>query len=206
MTSFKYQSHCSHHCIPTQDKCYFQCRSTVILHGLQLVYHVNTDSDFTISLLIGAGTLCMTISSEGVVQLLPASRLGYFLSRPVSQTQSLNVVMNSVHVSTQDNEPYYTQKFSDLETTGTTVENNSNNHFLQEYSQHSITHLPNGSYCAKFLSKESHPQLPNNSAICKKRAHSLTLCLSQTLGLLQMYTNIISEQLNRGFIERVYRV
>ena len=47
------------------------------------------------------------------------------------------------------------------------------------------------------------PRLPTNSAICRKRARSLAFRLSQTPDLLQKYNNIISEQLNRGFIERV---
>ena len=113
------------------------------------------------------------------------------------------MVTNSLHVSTQDGEPCDIQQFWDIETTGTTVGNNSNKHFLEEYSQYTITPLPDGSYCAKFPWKENHPQLPTNSAICRRRARSLAFRLSQTPDLLKKYNNIISEQLNRGIIERV---
>ena len=88
--------------------------------------------------------------------------------------------------------------------TETAVENNSDKQFLLEYSKTCITRLPDGSYCTRFPWKENHPPSPTNSNICRKRIHSLANRLSQTPGHLQTYNSIICDQLNRGFIERVY--
>jgi len=192
--------------VPLKISATSSVRTLPYLQGLQLAHPVNTDGHFNISLLIGADHYWDIVEDHiirGNGPTATSSKIGYLLSGPVSHTQSLNVVTSSLHVSTQDSEPCDIQQFWDIETTGTTAENNSDKHFLEEYSQHSITRLSDGSYCAKFPWKENHPQLPTNSAICRKRARSLACRLSQTPGLLQKYNNIISEQLHRDFIERV---
>ena len=84
------------------------------------------------------------------------------------------------------------------------MENSADKKFLEDYSQTSITRQSNGSYCARFPWKSSHPPLPTNYNICWKRTCSLAHRLSQTPGLLQTYNSIICDQLDRGFIERVY--
>jgi len=122
-------------------------RTLPYLQGLQLAHPVNTDGHFNISLLIGANHYWDIVEDHiirGNGPTATSSKIGYLLSGPVSHTQSLNVVTNSLHVSTQDGEPCDIQQFWDIETTGTTVENNSDKQFLEEYSQHSITHLPDG--------------------------------------------------------------
>lgn len=66
-----------------------------------------------------------------------------------------------------------------------------------------ISRQNDGTYCAGFPWKESHPPLPNNFSICQKRTRSLVFRLSQSTGLLQIYDNILKEQLDRGFIELI---
>ena len=51
--------------------------------------------------------------------------------------------------------------------------------------------------------KENHPPLPSNRSICEGRARSLARKLKHTPVLLNLYGDIIAEQLKRGFIERV---
>ena len=182
-------------------------RALPYLQGLQLAHPINIDGDFNISLLIGADHYWDIVEDHIVRGDGPAatsSKIGYLLSGPVSHTQTLNIITSALQISTQLNEDHNIQKFYDLETTGITLENNSDKQFLQEYSQTCITHLPDGSYCARFPWKESHPLLPTNSNVCKRRARSLAHRLSQTPSLLQIYNDIICDQLSRGFIERVY--
>ena len=178
--------------VPLKISVTSRVRTLPHLQGLQLAHPVNTDGHFNISLLIRSN-LYWDIVEDHIIQgngpTATNSKIGYLLSGPISHTQSLNVVTSSLHVSTQDSEPCDIQQFWDIETTVTTVENNSDKHFLEEYSQHSITCLPDGSYCAKFPWKENHPQLPTNSAICRKRARSLAFRMSQTPDLLQKYNS-----------------
>ena len=58
-------------------------------------------------------------------------------------------------------------------------------------------------YTARFPWKHNHPCLPSNRHVCEKRARSLAHKLSQTPSLLQLYGEIISDQLKHGFIEQV---
>ena len=56
-------------------------------------------------------------------------KIGYLFSGLVSHTQALNVVTSALQISTQLNEDHSIQKFYDLETTGITIENNSDKLF-----------------------------------------------------------------------------
>ena len=47
------------------------------------------------------------------------------------------------------------------------------------------------------------PPLPDNFTVCQIRTRSLVHRLTQSPGLLQIYDNILKEQLNREFIELV---
>ena len=193
--------------VPLKLSATSKVRTLPYLQGLQLAHPVIIDGDFNISLLIGADHYWDIVEDHivrGDGPTATSSKIGYLLSGPVSHTQSLNVVTSTLQISTQLDDDHNIQKFYDLETTGIIKENNSDKHFLQEYSQTCITHLPDGSYCARFPWKESHPPLPTNSNVCKRRTRSLALRLSLTPNLLQTYNNIICDQLNRGFIERVY--
>ena len=180
--------------VPLKLSATSKVRTLPYLQGLQLAHPVIIDSDFNISLLIGADHYWDLVEDHIVRGDGP-------LSGPISHTQSLSVVTSTLQISTQLDDDHNIQKFYDLETTGIIKENNSDKHFLQEYSQTCIT---DGSYCARFPWKESHPLLPTNSNVCKRRTRSLALRLSLTPNLLQTYNNIICDQLNRGFIERVY--
>ena len=162
--------------VPLKINATSRVRTLPYLQGLKLAHPVNTDDDFNISLLIGADHYWDIIEDHivrGDGPTATSSKIGYLLSGPVSHTHSLNVVTSTLHISTQLNEDHNIQKFYDLETAGIAVENNSDKQFLQEYSQTCINQLPDGSYCAKFPWKGSHPLLPTNSNVCRKRTRSL---------------------------------
>ena len=60
-----------------------------------------------------------------------------------------------------------------------------------------------GAYCVKFPWKQNHPPLPTNYTICKNITQSLICRLSQDPELLHIYGKIITEQEDKGFIEKV---
>ena len=160
------------------------------LRGLPLAHPVTTDNDFKISLLIGADYYWDIVEDHIVRGNGPtaiASKLGYLLSGPLSSTRSQDVVTNILHVATQHgDEECNLQRFWNLEATETEVENNVDKKFLDDYSEHCITRLQDGSYCAKLPWKESHPPLPSNFNICW-RTRSLAYQLSQTPELLRQH-------------------
>ena len=58
-------------------------------------------------------------------------------------------------------------------------------------------------YVANFPWKEDHAPLPSNYQVTKRRTRSLVKRLSDTPDLMKIYNQIIKEQENRGFIEKV---
>jgi len=74
---------------------------------------------------------------------------------------------------------------------------------LQSYQETSITRTSEGFYTARFPWKVNKPDLPTNLAICKGRTLTLMNKLKRSPKLLQLYDEIIKEQEQRGFIEKV---
>ena len=110
-----------------------------------------------------------------------ASKLGYLLSGPLSSIESQDVTTNILHVATQhEHDECNLQRFWNLETIGTEIEKNVDKKFLDDYLEHCITRLQDGSYCARLLWKEGHPSLLSNFNICWRRTRSLAYQLSQT--------------------------
>ena len=95
-------------------------------------------------------------------------------------------------------------RFWNVESTGTTRPMEiSDTDFLNKYMTTKITIQPDGTYCLKFLWKDSHPPLPSNYTVCYRRTRSMAYRLAKTPSLLKMYDAIIKEQETTGFIERV---
>ena len=92
-----------------------------------------------------------------------------------------------------------------MESTGTlsNTELSSNSQFLTSYLKSSIDCQSDDSYTARFSWKDNHPSLPTNRLVCENKARSLAHKFSYTPNLLQMYGEIISDQLKRGFIKQV---
>ena len=132
------------------------------------------------------------------------SKLGYLLSGPIP-SQMIDSTFQMFNTIVQPLEECDIAKFWDVESTGTlsTTESSSDNQFLASYLKSSVACQPDGSYVVKFPWKDKHPPLPSNRRICEKRARSLANKLSHTPNLLQLYGEIISDQLKRGFIEEV---
>ena len=94
------------------------------------------------------------------------------------------------------------QKFWTVEDAGVAADN-PDKKFLEHYSESHITRQTDGSYSAMFPWKDNHLPLPDNYQICQGRTRSLVHRLAQSPEMLQTYDNILKDQLNRGFIERV---
>ena len=178
------------------------------LHDLPLAHPVMKDSSFNISLLIGSDHYWDIVEDHiirGCGPTAMSSKLGYLLSGPLSLQKPFNTTTCSFLVTVNhDDKNCDLQQFWCLEATGTTPTTDSTDkEFLIEYSRTCVSRQPDGSYCAKFPWKPSHPPLPTNREVCLKRARSLVHRLSQTPGLLQIYNNIITDQIEREFIELV---
>jgi hypothetical protein len=74
--------------------------------------------------------------------------------------------------------------------------------FVKEYQDSSIQ-LVNGRYCAKLPWKPNHDPLPTNEAVARGRTRSTVRRLAKDPKILKTYSELINEQLKRGFIERV---
>ena len=74
--------------------------------------------------------------------------------------------------------------------------------FIHMYQRNCISRDNDGSYVVRFPWKENHPFLPSNLAICERQTRSLARRLGRQPDLLQLYSNIISDQEKRHFIER----
>ena len=79
----------------------------------------------------------------------------------------------------------------------------SENDFLKRYQQTCITREEDGAYRVKFSWKHEHPPLPSNYTVCKNKTRSLVRKLSHNPELLHLYGKIITEQEQKGFIEKV---
>jgi len=71
------------------------------------------------------------------------------------------------------------------------------------YQESYIRRESDGAYCVKFPWKPDHPPLPSNYSICKNITRSLAHRLRENSELLHLYDKIISEQEEKGFIEKV---
>ena len=175
--------------------------------GIKLAHPVTDEVNFEISILIGADYYWTFVEDHTIRGTRPtavASKLGYLLSgtipkHPHSPTVSL------FHVSAQTpRETCDIERFWSIESTGTQpTTKDSNEQFLQSYINSNITCQPDGSYSLRSPWKENRPPLPTNYNVCNRRTRSLARRLAQTPQIFKLYNDIITEQLSRGFIERI---
>ena len=97
-------------------------------------------------------------------------------------------------------------KFWEIESAG--IENNSvakskvAQDEMNTYQTTCIT-FENDKYTARFPWKQNHPELPSNEAIAKKRTRNVIARLSKDPEMLKMYNNIIKDQEEKGFVEKI---
>ena len=181
------------------------------LKGLQLAHPVTRSDSFEISLLIGANHYWdfvgdHTVRGNGPTAI--SSKLGYLLSGPLSITnpqQPRNITNLMCMITNSRQEEEELQHMWSVESIGISQSTplDPDEQFFQNYSSTAISRCADGSYMARLPWKEQHPPLPTNFNISQKRTTSLVRRLAQTPHMLSTYDAIISDQLKRGFIERV---
>ncbi|XP_060554089.1 uncharacterized protein LOC132715133 [Ruditapes philippinarum] len=177
------------------------------LRGLKLVHPVTDDDTFNISLLIGADKYWDIVSNRVIRGNGPTavqSKIGYLLSGPlpVSPTDTATDCILNVLISKPDTHDL--ERFWKLESQGIQPEkgDETTSDYLATYQEKCIE-FKDGRYSAQLPWKRDHPVLPDNYNIVLKRTENTIRRLRQDTNMLQKYGQIISEQKNRGFIERV---
>ena len=180
------------------------------LKGLHLAHPITENENFEISVLIGADHYWHFVEDRVIRGNGPTavqSKLGYLLSGPLpSATHVSTTLVHIFHVSaTSTDTTCHLEKFWQVESAGVTtpLQKTTDQQFLKSYIDSCVTPQPDGSYSVKFPWKPEHPQLPSNYSVCEKRTRGLVRRLAADPSLLQTYGQIISEQLERGFIEKV---
>jgi hypothetical protein len=124
------------------------------------------------------------------------SRLGYLLSRPMSNSTGYTTSASMLNILIQHkNEEYDLERFWKLESMGVTTHEytNINNDFSETYETTSIRYKDNH-YSAKLPWKEDSPELPSNFNVTKRHTENMINRLSKEPEMLKLYGNIISDQ------------
>ena len=179
------------------------------LQGLPLAHPVRSGDNFEITLFIRADFNWKIFQGKiirGNGRTAVESKIGYLLSGPLSHSTDTNDV-GMLHVETAADAGTHINKFWDVEFTGTLPAAKStimsDQQLLTAYINSSVSQGPDGSYIVNFPWKADHPPLPSNRNICERRMRSLARKLARTPELLKVYGDIISDQVKRGFIEKV---
>ncbi|XP_074653606.1 uncharacterized protein LOC141907762 [Tubulanus polymorphus] len=172
--------------------------------GLTLAHSIDHSENFEVELLIGADFYYQFICDEiirtksGPIAL--KSKLGYLIAGPVdlSLFHSINVLINLT--SQPDSSDFWS-----LESIGIMPEctHDSDQKFLDNYCSNYIDKERDNRYQAKFPWREDHPPLPTNYNAVTNRTRGTLQRLARTPDMLRVYSNIISDQLEKGFIEKV---
>ena len=129
-----------------------------------------------------------------------ASKIGYLLSGPIQATRKRSHILNLFVNNYKDSD---LERFWNLESIGITPEEESTTgEMLQNYQKNSIT-FKDGRYIAKLPWVEDQPPLSSNFHIARKRTENVIRRLRQEPTLLRKYGEIIADQEQRGFIEKV---
>ncbi|XP_053372929.1 uncharacterized protein LOC123565249 [Mercenaria mercenaria] len=179
------------------------------LKGITLAHPISEDEDFEIEMLIGADHYWSVVQDKIIRGNGPTaiqSRIGYLLSGPLyteNNPSPLPVSMMNImtlHVQEELN----LEKFWEVESMG--VEQKTKyqgcDEYTRQYQDTCITY-DNGQYVARLPWKDEHPSLPSNELISRRRIVSVVNRLRKEPELLQKYSEIINEQEQRRFVEKI---
>ncbi|KAL5007291.1 hypothetical protein ScPMuIL_016097 [Solemya velum] len=144
------------------------------------------------------------IRGDGPTAVL--SKLGYLLSGPIhsggSGPNTESLMMNTL--ADHKLEECDFERFWNIESLGIENQNRFENYtdIAKEYADTSIEFF-HGKYTAKLPWKAEVPELQSNFGIVKRRTENVIRRLSRDPDLLRMYSKVLSEQEEKGFIERV---
>lgn len=177
------------------------------LQGLKLAHPISTDTNFDITLLIGADFYWDIVENRVVRGKGPtavSSKIGYLLSGPIPSPDTEvhdNHVLNILTATPAIEE---IERFWKLESIGITPEEDDTpaETCLTEYQDRCIEYHGDH-YSAKLPWKENHDPLPSNYMIAKRRTENLVRRISKDEKIFREYGKIIDDQERRGFIEKV---
>ena len=195
---------------PLQNRIRTNVRTLPYLKGTPLAHPITSDEKFEVSLLIGADHYWEIVQDHiirGAGPTAMESKLGYLLSGPLplgeapSNTTMLNVITMPHHqVESMDPNRFWDPPPLDLLMTPTETNDQT---AIGNFKETNITRSPDGTYCARFPWRTDHRPLPSNYAVCAKRTRLLARRLGQDPKLLKTYSDIIAEQEEKAFIEKV---
>ena len=178
------------------------------LKGLQLANPMTAGEQFEVTLLIGADHYWQVVEDHivrGPGPTVMKSKLGYLLSGPLipPREQQRHHAASILHISTepvQDAELFWTMESTAVSSTSVDPDKK----FMTEYQRTCITHEADGSYTARFAWKPNHPPYQLISHCVKVyRTRALAHRLASSSGFLTTYNNILKDQEQRGFIEKI---
>jgi hypothetical protein len=165
---------------------------------------VSTKSTFEVDILVGADAYWNIVGDQVIRGSGPTavdSKIGYLISGRLQYSgEKIEQKALGMHISVE--EAFDVTKFWDLETLGIQpdLESTKTTEFYQENS----VEFRDGKYVAKLPWSESHPSLSSNLQTCQKRTRgTVNRLASKNPNGLKLYSKIILEQLDRGFIEKV---
>ncbi|XP_053402668.1 uncharacterized protein LOC128557990 [Mercenaria mercenaria] len=193
---------------PISNRAHYAASKLPYLQGLKLAHTVTDDSPFSISMLIGADFYWDVIEDHIIRGNGPTavkSKVGYLLSGPIIEADKREHIDHIFNVITSHRaEESDLERFWSLESKGITTDpvDQKLTAYLEQYQQTSIE-FTDGRYSAKLPWKEDHPPLPTNYEIARKRTENTIRRLSSQPHILKKYGDIITDQEQRGFIEKI---
>ena len=180
------------------------------LSGLELADSGDISGELEIDILVGSdhywevvtGRIIRGASGPAAVE----TRLGWVLSGPVEGVAQESTAINFVSTHTLRVDAFTEQqsleeglrRFWELESLGILKDEQSvYDTFTQQIS------FKQGRYEVHLPWKESHPLLPDNYELCRKRLNGLLRRLNQTPEQLHQYDAVIRDQLRQGVVEVV---
>ena len=183
------------------------------IRNLKLAHPLSHNTNMTVDVLIGADHYWDYVGSHiirGCSPVAVSSAFGYLLSGPIHSTQRRGEYVQTFHIATvktPDTElDNLITSFWDLEAVGVhdTIKSSelkvAQNEQYTQYIDHCLT-TEDGRYTAKLPWKPDHPTLPTNYQAANTRTRNMIAKLPNEL--VKVYNNILNDQMNKGFIEKV---
>ncbi|XP_065941328.1 uncharacterized protein [Magallana gigas] len=171
---------------PIFNRARVNIRELSYLKGLKLAHPVSSDEQFHISMLIGADYYWSIVGDRIIRGNGPTaveSKVGYLISGPIHSSGKQHSGMFHI-LADHKVEEVDLEKFWKIESMG-------------------IDDHKDGHYVAKIPWKENYPCLPTNYEIVKRRTENVIQRLAKDPKMLKLYSEIIQDQANKGFIEKV---
>ena len=177
----------------------------LVKHGLDIADPTsNSDICSDLTILLGIDNYFKFVNAEEIQKGLYAipSKIGTLIAGSIQNTNSNSTVTTVLRVASHElnNTGDDLHKLWDLDQIGINMPN-ENNLAVAKF-QESIT-FSEGKYVVSLPWKDNIPNLPTNRTIALKRLHSLHNSLSKKTDCLKHYHDLIMEQLQSGFIERI---